>query len=420
MVSSLTEKPTSRDLEERGRSVRMAAPGMKILILATDIFSRGGIAKYTWTLASTLGGLLGAENVDVLCFFDWGYQGQSPHDFGVKGMVSSRPRASVWAQLRFLFEVAKAGMRGYDLVIVNHVALAPVAAMIKLVFGTPCWVSCHSVEIWWGTSRLRYAALRHADLILPVSRYTANVVQKMKGIQSSQVKVVYNTVPDSFSELLIPQGVPRLPGAGPMLLSVCSLVNGNEFKGVDTVIRALPRLLKAVPDLRYVVVGDGELRPMLQALAAEVRVAENVKFMGEVSDAELAEQYRTCDVFVLPSRGQQEHGVTGGEGFGRVYVEAALAGKPVVGSRSGGAAEAILHGKTGFGVDPDSVEDVAESILTLLRHPQLAAEMGSAGRAWGLATFSQDALSASLRDLLRPYGFANEGARILAHAGERL
>ena len=66
-------------------------------------------------------------------------------------------------------------------------------------------------------------------------------------------------------------------------------------------------------------------------------VAGNVMFTGCTLDNELAELYRACDAFVLPSRGQERQGVVGGEGFGRVYVEAALAGKPVVGSRSGGS-----------------------------------------------------------------------------------
>jgi len=159
-------------------------------------------------------------------------------------------------------------------------ALAPVAAAMKRVFGIPYWVACHSIEIWWGTTRWRHAALKNADLILPVSRYTADVVRKMEGIQGSRVKVVYNAIPDSFARLLVAgEGressngcVARVGRDGPMLLSVCALVRGNEFKGVDTVIRALPLVLKAVPDLRYVVVGEGEIRAGLERLAAETGV----------------------------------------------------------------------------------------------------------------------------------------------------
>jgi len=400
---------------------RIERRSLKILILATDIFSRGGIARYTFTLASTLGGMLGTENVDVLCFFDWGYQGCLPTEFGVKGMVSGQPRASVWSRLRFLFEVAKAGIRGYDLVIANHVALAPVAAMMKLVFRTPYWVACHCVEVWWGMSWWRRASLKRADVILPVSHYTAGVVQQMGGIQRSKVKVLHNAIPNSFVDLLTAQepkksSDAKVENSSRVLLSVCSLAPGNEFKGVDTVIRALPAVLRVLPDIRYVVVGDGEVRKSLEILAAETGVARCVTFAGEVSDTDLAALYRNCDAFVLPSRGKGVGGVAGGEGFGRVYVEAALAGKPVVGSRSGGASEAVLHGKTGFVVDPDSSEEVAEALLSILQDRELGEQMGSAGRTWALDMFSEDTLSDSLRKLLRPYGFTNETLQTLPQA----
>ena len=127
---------------------------MKVLILATDIFTRGGIARYTSTLASSLGGMLGPENVDVLSFFDWGHYGNQPSEFRLLGTVSRRERAGALSRLHFMSKAAIAGFGGYDLVIANHIALAPVTAMMKLAFGTPYWVACHSVEIWWGTSRL--------------------------------------------------------------------------------------------------------------------------------------------------------------------------------------------------------------------------------------------------------------------------
>lgn len=395
---------------------------MKVLILATDIFTRGGIARYTYTLASSLGKTLGPENVDVLCFWDWGCSDHHPSEFRVIGMVSSRGRAGLLSRSQFLAKAFAAGTRGYDLVIANHVALAPVAALMKLAFGTPYWVACHSVEVWWGTSRLRRAALKNANLVLPVSRYTADAVQKMDGIQPSRVKVVYNAIPDSFARLLLAEESPATSVTAPekkrpLLLSVCTLVKGNEFKGVDTVLQVLPKILKTLPRLQYVVVGEGEIRAKLQSIAAQLGVAENVAFGGEVTDAELADFYRRCDVFVLPSRGQELRGEIGGEGFGRVYVEAALAGKPVIGSRCGGASEAVLHGKTGLLVNPVSTDEVAEAVLAILGNPRLAADMGSAGRKWALDTFSEDALSRSLKELLRPYGVETESVPKLVHAG---
>lgn len=238
---------------------------MKVLLLATDVFTRGGIARYTSTLASSLADLLGPENVDVLCFFDWGHAGETPTDFRLLGSVSSRKHSTLLPRLRFLGKAWSAGSRGYDLVIANHVALAPVAALLNRVFGIPYWVACHSIEIWWGTTRARHAALKRADLILPVSRYTAEIVQQMKGIDAARVKVLYNAIPDSLTRALSADSPAVQANRAPMLLSVTALVQGNEFKGIDTVIEALPRVLATVPDLQYVVAGDGELRPNSRA-----------------------------------------------------------------------------------------------------------------------------------------------------------
>ena len=165
------------------------------------------------------------------------------------------------------------------------------------------------------------------------------------------------------------------------------------------------------------VVGEGEIRAGLEGIAVEMGVAENVTFLGEIPDSQLADLYRRCDVFVLPSRGQEQRGEVGGEGFGRVYVEAALAGKPVVGSLAGGASEAVLHGKTGFLVNPASNDEVADAVLAILDDPRLAASMGSAGRKWALENFSEKALSNSLEELLLPYGVERGRLPKLAHAG---
>jgi len=392
---------------------------MKVLILATDVFTRGGIARYTSTLASSLGNLVGSENVDVLCFFDWGHAGDVPANFRLLGSVSSHKNATLLPRLRFLAKAWSAGSRGYDLVIANHVALAPVAALLNRVFGIPYWVACHSIEIWWGTTRARHAALQRADLILPVSRYTAEIVEQMSGIDSSRVKLLYNAIPDSLT-LALSAKLPAPPAKrAPMLLSVTALVRGNEFKGIDTVLEALPRVLKTVPDLQYVVAGEGELRSKLESLAVKAGVAANVRFLGEVSDAELIALYRQCDVFVLPSRGQELRGAIGGEGFGRVYVEAALAGKPVIGSSCGGAAEAVLDGVTGLLVNPQWSDDVADAVLALVTDRERATAMGAAGRKWALEMFSQQALSESLQRFLQPYGLESSNLPKLAHAGAR-
>jgi glycosyltransferase involved in cell wall biosynthesis len=375
---------------------------MRVLILATDIFTRGGIARYTSTLASSLGKLLGPQNVDVLCFFDWGGDSaEIPTDFRVQGMVSRHSRARHLTRARFLYQAAKAGFGKYDLVIVNHIALAPVAAMMKLAFGTPYWVVLHSTEIWWGTSPWRHKALQMADQILPVSRYTADVVKLQRGIEASRVRVLYNAIPDDFAHSLQSCQEQQAQPESPLALSVCSLIAGNEFKGIDKVLQALPTVLQRHPKLRYVVVGEGAIRPSLQRMAADMGLGASVSFLGEISNAALGQLYRDCNLFILPSRGQEQQGQVGGEGFGRVYVEAALAAKPVVGSRSGGAAEAVLDGETGLLVDPTSADEIAQAMCAILDNDSLAAAMGQAGRRWCLQTFSEESVSKTLKELLQ-------------------
>jgi glycosyltransferase involved in cell wall biosynthesis len=388
---------------------------MRILILATDIFTHGGVARYTYTLASCLGGIVDPQNVDVLCFFNWGNAEESPSLFHVYGLVSRRRRATILSRLQFLWKAGAAGIRGYDLVIANHVALAPVAALMKFFFRIPYWVCCYSLEIWWGTSPWRRAGLRNAELILPVSRYTAAAVQQLEGIQPSQVKTIYNAIPNKLTRLLLAQDSPQgfikeLKRSGPLLLSVCSLARGNEYKGVDTVIRALPQILGRHPQARYVVVGEGELQGHLMNLAVELGVSGRVTFLGEIGDEDLAAVYRSCEVFVLASRGQEQGGKLGGEGLGLVYLEAALAGKPVVGSTCGGAPEALVDGKTGILVDATSIDDVARAVLSILNEPGIAAAMGSAGREWVSANFSEKAFSESLMKLLSPFAIDRDAS----------
>jgi glycosyltransferase involved in cell wall biosynthesis len=381
---------------------------MKVLVIATDIYTRGGIARYTATLASTLGHILGPQNVEVLSLLDWGSAEEAPKGFRVVGAVSKS--VGLAGKFRFVLRAARLGRRKYDLVFSSHVALAPVAAMIRLLYGTRFWVACHGFESWQRLSPLKLAALKRADLVLPVSQFTAERLWKVNGVAPAKTRVLHNAIPAEFFNLLVSSdgqvGSPPVErGDNRLVLSVGSLSKGDAYKGVDMMIRALPKILVAVPEVQYVVVGGGDNRPNLEKLAAEAGVAGRVTFAGEIPDAQLAALYRACDVFILPSRALEQHGRWTGEGFGRVYLEAALAGKPVIGSRTGGAAEAVLPGQTGLLVDPLSVDEIAEAVVTLLQKPEMAARLGAAGRKWAEANFTQEAMERALAQMLSVAGF---------------
>lgn len=374
---------------------------MKVLILTPDIYTRGGIARYTATLASALGELIGPENVHVQPLLGAGGSGESSPKYRVLDPITSRLTAA--SKLRFAAKALALGRRKYDLTICTHIGLSPVAGLARLLFRTPYWVSCHGIESWKPLPIAEREALRHAHTVIPISRFTAQKIVETNGVSEKKIRILYNAVPDEFASLSA-RGNGEPPGTNghkKCLLSVGMLSKGFSYKGFDTVIRALPKILEITPNLRYVIVGEGNDKERLKKLAVETGVSKYVEFTGEISDLELAARYQDCDVFVLPSRVRQSNGNWEGEGFGRVYVEAALAGKPVVGSRDGGAAEAVLHGKTGLLVDPSSVTEVADALLTLLHDPGLAARMGSEGQHWARENFTASALRRRLGEMLR-------------------
>jgi glycosyltransferase involved in cell wall biosynthesis len=377
---------------------------MRILILATDIYTRGGIARHTYTFASALADLLGPENVHLVALLGGGDPSDLHPRFRVLGPITERLTGA--AKVQFVMKALALARNKYDLVVCSHLSLALVAAAIRFVYRTPFWVVCYGLEAWGPLPLLRRLALSQSDLLLPISRFTADKLSEVHKIPQRTMFILHTAIPNDLERLLTAPGGARASEASVLnreriLLSVGSLGRDLAYKGFETVIRALPVALKRVPNLRYLIVGEGDDRPRLERLTGELQLQRYVTFAGSVSDEQLAKYYRSCDVFVLPSKATAKNGSWEGEGFGRVYVEAALAGKPVVGSRTGGAAEAVLDRETGFLVDPLSVDEVAHAAIMLLSDAELAASMGAAGRKWAMENFTQQALRRRLAELLK-------------------
>lgn len=163
------------------------------------------------------------------------------------------------------------------------------------------------------------------------------------------------------------------PGAGLVLLSVGRL---QRRKGHDLTIQAIARL-ESGPPVTYLIAGEGEERPRLEALVASLHLQDRVRFLGEVAADDLPRFYAACDVFVLPNRVDQGDI----EGFGIVFLEAAATGRPAIGGNSGGAPEAIVDGETGLLVSGTDVDELAAAIRTLATSTDTRHGMGAAGRA---------------------------------------
>ena len=161
------------------------------------------------------------------------------------------------------------------------------------------------------------------------------------------------------------------------------------IKGPAYLLNAMPAVLKEHPDARLVLVGKGDMEPMLRQQADRLGLNGHVRFLGWRDD--LRDIMPLFDVFVLPSLN---------EGMGRVLVEAMAAGRPIVASRVGGIPDLVTHGETGLLVTPRDEAALAGSISLLLGSPAEARRMGAMGRL-KCREFSLQAMIAKLDDLYR-------------------
>ncbi|CAN5740106.1 glycosyltransferase family 4 protein [soil metagenome] len=185
-----------------------------------------------------------------------------------------------------------------------------------------------------------------------------------------------------------------LPADGEVVVAISRLV---PRKGFDVAIRAVAALRARRPDLVLAVAGGGRDERRLRRLAAELDAP--VQFLGRVSHDDLPRLYGCGDVFTMACR--TRWGGLEQEGFGIVFVEAAACGVPQVAGESGGAAEAVQHGRTGLVVsEPDDWRPVAEAIETLLDDPAMRARMAKASRDRAVSEFSYDVLARRLGESL--------------------
>ncbi len=158
----------------------------------------------------------------------------------------------------------------------------------------------------------------------------------------------------------------RLVSGGPVIGAVARLV---PIKGLQHLVAAAPELFRRAPGARILLVGDGEMRPALEAQARALGLSDRIVFAGFRED--IPSVIAAMDVLVLPSLN---------EGMGRVLVMAMALGKPIVATRVGGVPELLGDGEAGLLVPPGDPAALAEAVGTLLRDPTRAQALGEAGR----------------------------------------
>jgi phosphatidylinositol alpha-1,6-mannosyltransferase len=291
---------------------------------------------------------------------------------------------------------AAKGKSKTKIVVAGHPNLAPVVRAMRFAAPRLKSIICtHGVEVWEPLARLRRMALRGATVVLAPSKYTAEHVAAVQSVKTERIRVLPWALDPQFEALAAnaaKAAAPKEFPTGTVVLTVGRWRADERYKGMDTLITALPRLLTERPELQLVAVGDGDDRPWLEDLADENGVRLHVHFLSGLSYAELAACYAHCDIFALPSQG---------EGFGLVYLEAMACGKPVIGGAHGGAPEVIEDGKTGYLVPHGDAVQLATAMEALLSDPALQKEMGRRGKERVENEFRFNVFAKSFKKILR-------------------
>jgi len=301
---------------------------------------------------------------------------------------------------KFVLAAFRAAGGKPSLVIALHPHLAPVVWAMRLRSRKfHSIVFAHGIEVWRPLGWPRRAALRRASLVIGPSADTVQHLISQQAIRPEKTQRVAWGLDPEFEERVAAKVHPELPAGfprdGKIILTVGRWDPSERYKGADTLIAALPRLLQSAPDTFLVLVGDGKDRPRLEQLARDAGVSGRTRFLHGLTQDELFACYAACQVFALPSRG---------EGFGLVFLEAMAHGKPVIGGAYGGIPDVIEDGVTGLLVLYGNTQCLSDALESLLIDPARAMEMGMRGKDRVEGTFSfeqfQSRLTRALQDVL--------------------
>jgi len=348
----------------------------RTLLVTNDYPPRvGGIQR-------TLEALVRCFAPDRIAVFCPVFQGAGVYDSGSPYRVFRQPEAFVWPTPDIGRRVADAAAE-HRAEVVLFGATYPLGLLGPRVArsGIPYLSAAHGFEYWLSIAPGSHALVRratgHASRV-PVmcSAFIARVVRTAVP-ERVPVSVMYPGAdvevfrPDlEFEDLKERHGLTDRP----LVVCVSRLV---ARKGQDVLIRAMPEVVRRVPEAALLIVGGGPYQERLEAMAEEAPRG-SIVFTGQASEADLPRYYRAGDVFAMPCRTRR--GGLEVEGWGNVFIEAAACARPVVVGDSGGARESLVEGETGLLVDGSSVGEVAEAVGTLLSDPGRAEAMGRAGR----------------------------------------
>jgi len=241
-------------------------------------------------------------------------------------------------------------------------------------------------------AKLEGETAKNAKLIVTISKYSVEKIQKCYAVDEAKVRIVPNGVdPEKFKLLEDQEAIKRQFGLGnePCVLFVGSLI---PRKGLPFLVEAAEKIVKEYSETKFVIAGEGPLKNQLLSNLATANLSGNFTLLGNVKEDMLPAVYNCADVFALPSIQ---------EGQGIVLLEAQASAKPVVAFDVGGVNEAVRNGETGLLVKRGDTGELADALLKLLSDKALREKMGANGRRFVTENFTWDICAQKMLSVYR-------------------
>jgi glycogen synthase len=257
----------------------------------------------------------------------------------------------------------------FDVVHVHDWMTFPAGLAASEASGRPLLAHVHATEFSRSAGEggdpfirgIERAALRRADRVLCVSRFTADVVRRRYAVDPRRIRIIHNAIDGSAV------AAPRTETAGPPLVLFAGRL--TRQKGPARFLDAARLVRQRRPDVRFVMAGAGDRLDWLRSRADELGLHDAVEFPGFLEHPALMRLYSRASVYVLPSVA---------EPFGLTVLEALRQGVPTVAARLAGVTE-VVHAVVR--VDAGDADQLADRIVRLLDSPRLRARLSRMGRA---------------------------------------
>lgn len=301
--------------------------------------------------------------------------------------LSSKPKIWVLQSMYYLCKFLREKNKEYNYIMVTEYRAQIAYSMIQKLIKKSFSITIHGTEVdlYFGKHSLKRFLIRpiiykffdNANLIIAGSKFTAELIRRHKVEWSNKVKVVHYGIDVSEFNKIVDEekiNIREKIGLDANCKIIVSISRIIKEKGQDMLIRSLPLIIKKVPNVKLVIIGDGPYIENLHSLDKELNVSDYIIFTGKLPRGDIAYWLKSSDIFALISREGSRI-----EGFGLVYLEANACGKAVIAGRTGGVPEAVEDGVSGLLVSPTDVNEISSKIIKLLTDDALRLKLEKQG-----------------------------------------